>query len=598
MNSKALVTGFLIITFSSCGFSQKIKYKDLFVLLNARSPEAEGYLKKYLRTNDDEPNAYLFMGMILQEKAAKLNVLKQTTEVVMYFDSSVYFYDKASKIMTEKEVSKRKEYYQMYSRRDNRTGEFGVKFSDVQLDIETRTKEVKERSAKIKVLKSNFVDAEKYYRHAQQAFLAIQKLYPSLKELTLRADDTLHTNLTRLAQVYDSCHQSFNEYKTVLMELGKTGYNQDLDPVEIVDFKKEGVTTADFYRDDLKVWDFRRWALSNVETIEKEIRPIQDQLVALDYEINQAHQKLKKDSVSVSEEIKAIRKKMDFAALLKIDAHPLPLRVFEMKISAELEYGSQIVANIPLRDSLNIFLQLNALKRELALIKKIDSLAGILLDRNLTDDMVNYRHFVTTAYGSANVLNIHIKATKDFAVREAQRKENEIKHKTASLRWIVSGSDSIPLFMEVAPKSQFKPLILKEENVTAGLHYVDSLAMGYFYTISNTRRTDVKVDYPVDQQGFKKRNLALTKAMITQDEKGLVFFIIYYSQAKIKDKFPATIVKIYRKEGLAWSTNYGFSQLPAEVVFSSETFELTIITKSSIGEIFPVIFDKSGKVVK
>jgi hypothetical protein len=597
MNSKALITGFLIITFSSAVFGQKIKYKDLFVLLNAKSPDAEPYLKKYLKLNDDNPNAYLFMGMIFQEKAAKQDVLKQTDEALVQFDSAVYFFDKSSQIMTEKEVSKNKDYYQMYSRRDMRTGEFGVKFSDVKLDIETRTKDIKERSAKIKVLKSSFVAAEKYYKNSQNAFLAIQKAYPGLKELYLRADDSLHTKLIHLTAVFDSCRTSFTDYKTTLEELGKTGYNQDLDFVEIADLKKDGTTAADFYRDDLKVWDYRRWALSNMEVIEKDINPAREQLVAVDFEINQAQQKLKKDSVSVRDEVAVIRKKIDFASLKKIDPNPLPVRVFNMKLS-ELEYGSQIVVNKPLRDSLNVFLRLETLKGELMLIKKIDSLSGVLADRNLEDEMKNYKNFVTTSYGTPDVLNSLISATKSFSVREAQRKENEIKNSMASLRWIIDGADSIPLFMEVNPRSRFKPLLLQPEKFTAGIQYVDSVATGYFYTISNTRRPQVKVPYPVDQQAFRKRNLALTKALVTHDEKGLVFFIVFYSEVKVKDKFPATIVKIYRHEGLAWSINYGFTQLPAEIVFSSETFELTIKTKSSIGEVFPVIFDKAGKVVK
>ena len=66
----------------------------------------------------------------------------------------------------------------------------------------------------------------------------------------------------------------------------------------------------------------------------------------------------------------------------------------------------------------------------------------------------------------------------------------------------------------------------------------------------------------------------------------------------MKDKYPATITKIYKVEGLAWSINYSFSQLPQEMVFSTDTFELSVKTKSSLGEVFPVIFDKSGKVVK
>src|SRR3954463_10726275 len=155
MNIKSLTVSFILISVFSSGFAQKIKYKDLFVLLNAkRYVEAEPFLKKYLKDNDDNPNAYLFMGFIYQDKAAHLDVLKDTRQLVSQIDSAVLFYDKAYRTITEKELNRNEEYYQMYSRRDIRTGKFGIKISDVQLDLENRMK-MKERGTLILTLKAH-----------------------------------------------------------------------------------------------------------------------------------------------------------------------------------------------------------------------------------------------------------------------------------------------------------------------------------------------------------------------------------------------------------------------------------------------------------
>ena len=44
----------------SQAFGQKIKYKDIFGLLNTkRYEEAEPFLKRYLKETDDNPNAFL-----------------------------------------------------------------------------------------------------------------------------------------------------------------------------------------------------------------------------------------------------------------------------------------------------------------------------------------------------------------------------------------------------------------------------------------------------------------------------------------------------------------------------------------------------------
>src|SRR6188508_2984352 len=118
---------FLLVT---TAYGQKVKYKDIFALLSTKQYEqAEPFLKRYLKENDDNPNAYLFMGMIFQDKSAKMDVLKQTDLAVSSMDTAILFFDKALKTIDEREVRKNKEYYQAYNRRDLRTGEFGVKQS-------------------------------------------------------------------------------------------------------------------------------------------------------------------------------------------------------------------------------------------------------------------------------------------------------------------------------------------------------------------------------------------------------------------------------------------------------------------------------------
>ena len=597
MNSKARRITFLLITLCSPCFSQKVKYKDLFVLLNAKQFEnAEPFLKKYLRDNTDNPNAYLFMGMIYQDRATKLDYLKQTRELVTMIDSAVYFYEKASKGITEKELSRNDEYYQMYNRRDLRTGKFGVKLSDVQLDLENKMK-LKERGTQILTLKAQFLAAENCYKRTEILFDKIQKTYPGQKEFLLRADDQLISDLRRLAQVYDSCHMNFNDYKATSQTLGRTGYNQDLDPEEIKDFKKDGTAPVDFYKDDLRLWDYKRWALSSAETIEKEINPLKDQLVALDVDINKIQHKLKKDSVSVREEIPGLLSRLNIPSLRKVDPQPMPLKIFEVKVS-ELAYGSQIVEDRSLKDSLNVDLHLTAVRKELALVKKIDSLSGLLAERNLDEEAENYKHFVTHAYGTPTVLKSQIKSTKEFAMREVALKERELKRITESLRWLVVTTDSIPLFMEVLPTSRFKPMIVEGGKFTTGLQYADSLVTGYFYFISSSRKPDTKGTFPVDQAVFKKRNIPFTKPLSTQDEKSKVYFIMFYSEAKIKDKFPATIAKIHRIDGLTWTINYSFDQSPEQLIYSPDTSELSVRTKNAAGEVLGVVFDKNGSVVK
>ena len=173
-------TIYFSLIFSVFGFNaaaQKVKYKDLFILLNAKQYEqAEPFLKKYLKENDGNPNAHLFMGSIYHDNAGKKDILLQTDLMLSNIDSAVFFYDKAYKAITEKEIGRNEEYYEAYSRRDLRTGKFEIKLSDVKFDLEKRMQGLNERKEKIKTLVTQYKKAESAY--GQMRCLLVHKLTP------------------------------------------------------------------------------------------------------------------------------------------------------------------------------------------------------------------------------------------------------------------------------------------------------------------------------------------------------------------------------------------------------------------------------------
>jgi tetratricopeptide (TPR) repeat protein len=566
---KRIILFLLLATFVlTQAHAQKIKYKDLFVLLSAKQyAEAEPYLKKFLKDNTDYPNAYLYMGLILEDKAAHVDILRETDRYTGLLDSAVLYFGLATKGMTEKEVSKNEDYYQMYNRRDVRTGKFGVKHSDVILDLELRMK-LKDRAKTTKELKAHFVATESTYRRAVKQYTRIQGRFPDLKSLYLQADDSLSRQLTALASTYDSCHIHFNDYKAIAKSMGKIGYNQD----------------------------FKRWALSTADVLDKEMKPLRDKLIARDMELNKLQQQVKKDSVSVRGEVLILRGK-GFPELLRIDPNPLPLQVFAMK-EADLVFGSQVVENKPLRDSASLVLQVEALTKEIFYARKLDSIAGGLVERDLEAESLNYGHYVRTAYGTPSMLKTLVRSTREMALREIIHREELIKRKSAASSWIVDGADSIPLVQPVSEKSRFKPLAQVDEKYTSGLVFADSVGTGYFYLITPSRVPSLKASFPVNKGAFKKRYLSVTKSLVTQDDQGLVYFVLTFQETKMNDKYQATLAKIYKVEGLAWSVDITFDQIPVEMSFLKESSELSVKTKSSIGELFVQIFNRDGKPVK
>ncbi len=594
MYTRSVLFCFVLILFANTGWAQKVKYKDLIELLNARNYEvAEPFLKRYLKENTDNVSAYLYMAIVYQDKAQRNDILKQPDVLTDNIDSAIFFFEKVAPLITERELKRNDENYQMYLRRDARTAEFAIKISDVTLDIETRLKNIRERKEKIRNLNEHFRATERQYNAAQQIYSKIQNQFANDKEFYLRMDEPVTQDIKRLGLTYDSSQTSFKNYRSVLETLGKVPYNQVITLSEITDFKKDGNTEVNFLLHDLRLWDYSKWAKATLDVYQSEIVPLRDHLVSYDIELNKLTQKLKSDSVSVKSDLTKLLDKILFKQLTRFDADPLPAGVFNMK-AAELEYHSDWVSNKPKRDTAGLVTQLEILKEEAKDVAKLDSIASRLMARDFDKDSKDYNHFITKAYGTEAVLKNYIKSTHELAQRDKEARIRQIEQLEESLRWLLHGTDSIPLFTEESP-SQFKPLVIAPK-FTLGLKYVDSLATGYLYNITPKHVADLAVSFPVAANHYKKRYLSVLKALGANPQPD-VYLALVYSETMTKDGYPATLAKI-SKTGLVWSLPYNLEQKPSEILYSADTGEVMIKLPMPTGEQKLFVVDKYGKKIQ
>jgi hypothetical protein len=592
MTKTAFFRLLLLFFVTSSAYGQKVKYKDIFALLSTKQYEqAEPFLKRYLIENDDNPNAFLYRGFIFQERSMKSDVLKQTSLVLAQTDSAILFYDKALKSIDEREVRKNKEYYQVYNRRDLRTGEFGVKLSDIQFDVEKRIQALRERGDKVKMLKHYFSLSDSLYKKSNALFVSIQKRFPTEKYLYLRADDALVKDLKTLSERFDSCRTAFDSYLTSASNLGNTGYNHALSIKEISDYGKDGIERADFFKDEITLWDYKKFADKVHGSIVKEIIPMREHLITYDIEINKLRDKLNTDSVSVKNDLTKLVDQLLHEKLQKFDSDPLPIEVFVMKTS-DLEYRSTLLDHKTFRDSADLHFRLSLLQKEMKALNKLDSVCRQIEEHEIDERSKDYEHFITNTYSSPVVLKSYVNALKDYTAREKEKKEAQKSSWTKSLEWIVDGIDSIPVRTAV-DRIRYKPLGLVEEKYTIGIHLIDTAnAVGYFYTLIPSRKPDIKSIFPLDKN-LREKNLAHLKSASYSDANGTLFFAMIASDKAVNGKFPATLAKIYRTDGLAWTVNYELPFVPKELNLRVDTGELTIKNETQ-----QIVVDKNGKVLR
>ena len=186
------ITLILLILIGHSSVGQKIKYKDLFPLLDAKNYEEGGpKLMQYLSDpkNAEDANAHLQMGLMLEHQYLQFDVIDDSSKIYAKGDSAVFYFETAKTLINEKELKKHDEYYQAFFRRDLRTGEFGIKVSDVHLDIEKKVESVKTRSANVKEINQKIRAVERNYLVAQGGYERLVGKYSEANDLLLSASD-------------------------------------------------------------------------------------------------------------------------------------------------------------------------------------------------------------------------------------------------------------------------------------------------------------------------------------------------------------------------------------------------------------------------
>jgi hypothetical protein len=226
-------------------------------------------------------------------------------------------------------------------------------------------------------------------------------------------------------------------------------------------------------------------------------------------------------------------------------------------------------------------------------LAKVDSLASRLPDDVIDKRSVDYGDFITNTYGNLIVLKSYVKTIKDFAQREQKTKAEQRSAVLKSMEWIIDGADSIPLSNQLN-SARFKSLQTVPDKTTIGVQILAPKKVnGYFYTVTPTRKPEIKVTFPVDTAFNDLHILPATKGLTFSDASGQIFFVLVYSEVVHQAKHPATLAKIYRSDGLAWSMNYNLTFQPKEILFRQDTGEVTLKNETQL-----TVIDKNGKVLR
>jgi len=595
---------FFILLFVS-SYGQKVKYKDLFPLLDAkRYEEAEPFLKTFLIQDADHANANLQMGFVLESKTKKEDVFKGKESIQVSADSAIIFFNKFNTLLNEKEIKKRESYYQEYNRRDLRTGKFGIKEQDIRYDIEERIKNLNDYKSKVKDLNGYMSDAVRQYHTAKSSFIYLSRSEQTMDDFLLTASLVTEESLEYMTQSYDSSLQSIKNAQRVLEEIGNDIFMQSVDYQEIEDYKSDGYSDADFYSESFTLWEYKNWSNQIIDKINNEIKPLRQDI--LDYS-----KKLNDLFVVAEPDLTLLNSLggMNFKEkLLSFDEDPLPLRVFDYK-KMEILYKIESNPNINplLGDSTHVDNLLQSASNNVQILKEADTLINLFGDNEVLKHEVKKHHdFAEQEFTNLESLENFISFKRDWLKQEIPKWENTYDSLFEISKYAFLDSDT--LLIDVIPDSSYylikkvnyeEPELLTLSKILndslnyflGGLKLNGSVNNYFISKIAPSRKSVWYFEESVTPFFDKDTGDSLTVSMneISNGMNDLWMLISLRTDAVMK----GNLIKMDQHGGKEWEAKMILGEGLEGLSLDSDSNQVTI----TLSDGSSLVFDKDGKAV-
>jgi hypothetical protein len=291
---KKLITA-LYILFALSASAQRLKYRDLFVLLPGLSTEQQkNQLKEYLVDDLDHPNANFRLGLIYEANYKRSDPLTDYSFVMANAEQANLRFLKSKQVVTEKEADRNNEYYAPIFKMFDTKGKPFVPYTIVSTKINNALDSATLFLAKVPDIYKNFTKSVNHYDQATKIFAKVSEEFSSPENLYLLYDADVDQRFTQLKMSYDSSIYFLENYLKLIKEYPIHGHNQAYKVKAINTYRLDGlITRMNFLTNSIDLWDYATW----VENVRKKVR---SEVTDLRQKISTTNEKLDQTLLKIS----------------------------------------------------------------------------------------------------------------------------------------------------------------------------------------------------------------------------------------------------------------------------------------------------------
>ena len=401
---KKFVFAFFIMVFVNVAFGQRIKYRDLFPMIQQADEEQSLQLiKEYLQVDAEHPNANFMLARIYEKRYKKFDLLTQNDLAIANAQQARLSLNKCKNLIDEREVKRNDEYY---------ISENGTQMSFEQINtyLQSSIELIDKFLTAIPNIYENFTKSVSFYNKAVNKYAAIISSYNSLDDLYMLYDEKLEMDLNELKVYYDSTIYNLDAYLERIKSY-PIGYGQRYSLKPITTYRLEGlVATIPFLKNEFIIWNYSDWADQINRVMKQDIITLKTRLIQHDKELTKLLEgkieEQKQDKNLIDRELVFNLEKYDFqslpVALLQYKNHLYKVKTREREkvyydTAKNLEPESQYLFY---SDMINY-------------VREADTLITTARLRNTRENQIKHSQYIKEIYKGEKGLDNYIQSNKN-----------------------------------------------------------------------------------------------------------------------------------------------------------------------------------------
>ncbi|MEN8119018.1 MAG: hypothetical protein ABFS35_01665 [Bacteroidota bacterium] len=236
---------------------RNLRYKDVYKAVVEKSrEEAYSILLIYQKQDPYFPNPYFQLGLIAKYWSKDYDALTDIKDVNFFIYNTNLYFGLAKAKIDEKEIRKNDDYYKNASSFNELEK---LNFEDVKSYINEQIAANNEYKRNVEIVTNYYNSSIDHYNYCIKVFKEINQDNLKIKDIYMTADEEFIKKLDDLENSFDSTIYYLQNYQTAIKNYPIKEHNQKYQLYPIETYRLQGLTSSDFLKDKIHLWDYGTW---------------------------------------------------------------------------------------------------------------------------------------------------------------------------------------------------------------------------------------------------------------------------------------------------------------------------------------------------